>query len=227
MARTTCMKRTILASPALLAALLAIVPAPAAAAHEQVSIRRVGALTLQTGRLTTGRRAAPVSQLTCRGANCWHAPSTVRCANAGWDGKDVQWDCTAELDSAVRFGRLNVQCEGYAFPDDPNILAGSCGLEYTLDSTGSGGSARRPSHGGSSDSEGSFGGLAVLVVLFCLMSSCGGGGGSSSCRSSSSSPGFWTGAAVGGMAASRYGGGRSYGGGGTHRSTGYASTSRR
>jgi hypothetical protein len=28
-----------------------------------------------------------------------------------------------------------VLCEGYDYPDDPYILAGSCGLEYTLELT--------------------------------------------------------------------------------------------
>jgi hypothetical protein len=28
-----------------------------------------------------------------------------------------------------------VACEGYDYPEDPYILAGSCGLEYTLELT--------------------------------------------------------------------------------------------
>jgi hypothetical protein len=27
-----------------------------------------------------------------------------------------------------KFGKLSVSCEGYAYPDDPYILAGSCGV---------------------------------------------------------------------------------------------------
>jgi len=34
-----------------------------------------------------------------------------------------------------RFGNVEVICEGYDYPDDPYILKGSCGLEYTLDYT--------------------------------------------------------------------------------------------
>ena len=34
-----------------------------------------------------------------------------------------------------RFGNIEVVCEGYDYPDDPFILKGSCGLEYTLDYT--------------------------------------------------------------------------------------------
>ena len=34
-----------------------------------------------------------------------------------------------------KFGKVQVSCEGYDYPDDPYILAGSCGLEYTIDRT--------------------------------------------------------------------------------------------
>lgn len=36
------------------------------------------------------------------------------------------------MDEAFRFGATTVTCEGYNHPDDPNVLAGSCGVEYTL-----------------------------------------------------------------------------------------------
>lgn len=39
------------------------------------------------------------------------------------------------MDNAYRFGRIEVSCEGYSFPDDAFILKGSCGLEYTLELT--------------------------------------------------------------------------------------------
>lgn len=39
-----------------------------------------------------------------------------------------QWECKADLDNAVRFGKINVYCEGYDYPDDPYILKGSCGV---------------------------------------------------------------------------------------------------
>ena len=34
-----------------------------------------------------------------------------------------------------RLGSVTVACEGYDYPDDPYILAGSCGLEYSLELT--------------------------------------------------------------------------------------------
>ncbi len=43
------------------------------------------------------------------------------------------------MDNDFRLGRVEVVCEGYDYPDDPYILKGSCGLEYTLDYTREGG----------------------------------------------------------------------------------------
>lgn len=50
------------------------------------------------------------------------------------------------MDNAYRFGRVEVSCEGFNHPDDPYILRGSCGLEYTLELTEEGRS--RHSHQG-------------------------------------------------------------------------------
>ena len=47
-----------------------------------------------------------------------------------------QWECKADMDSAYRFGRIQVSCEGYDNPDDPYVLRGSCGVS---DNTSSGG----------------------------------------------------------------------------------------
>ncbi len=44
----------------------------------------------------------------------------------------LQWKCDAELDGKYRFGSVEVLCEGYAYPDDPYILAGSCGVSIGL-----------------------------------------------------------------------------------------------
>ncbi|XP_062895241.1 store-operated calcium entry-associated regulatory factor [Mobula hypostoma] len=112
----------------------------AAAAHdsERVLLREVQALTLYSGRYTSGRRASPVPQLHCVGgtAGCnSFIPQVVQCYNKGWDGYDVQWECKADMDIAYRFGAVTVSCEGYNFPEDPYILRGSCGLEYVLDLT--------------------------------------------------------------------------------------------
>ena len=39
-----------------------------------------------------------------------------------------QWECKTEMDSKYRFGRLDVSCEGYDYPEDPYVLRGSCGV---------------------------------------------------------------------------------------------------
>ena len=89
--------------------------------HQKIPIREVDALTLQFDKMTTGRRSSPVPQLTCRGLNCALAPSSVRCINVGHDGNDVQWDCNSVLDKSIKFGIMNVQCEGYDYPEDPTF----------------------------------------------------------------------------------------------------------
>jgi hypothetical protein len=45
-----------------------------------------------------------------------------------------------------RLGSVSVACEGYDYPEDPYILAGSCGLEYTLELTQQGSDKRAGSH---------------------------------------------------------------------------------
>lgn len=57
------------------------------------------------------------------------------------------------MDNAYRFGRVEVSCEGFSHPDDPYILKGSCGLEYTLELAG-----RQGGHG--SRGSGAFGDFA-------------------------------------------------------------------
>ena len=54
------------------------------------------------------------------------APEAVQCYNKGSDGIDVNWECKADLDKSVKFDKMRVSCEGYEYPDDPYILAGSC-----------------------------------------------------------------------------------------------------
>merc|ERR1719391_244622 len=105
--------------------------------HKKVRLQDIQVLTLHQGKMTTGRRSSPVPQLNCvgRGARGLFNPQVVQCYNRGWDGLDVQWECKTDLDMDYRLGSINVVCEGYDYPDDPYVLAGSCGLEYTLELT--------------------------------------------------------------------------------------------
>ncbi|AYV77101.1 MAG: putative store-operated calcium entry-associated regulatory factor isoform X2 [Barrevirus sp.] len=62
---------------------------------------------------------------------------TVKCHNKGWTGRKYEWICTvANLPKSLRLGLTHVSCEGYNYFEDPFVLIGSCGLEYTLEYTG-------------------------------------------------------------------------------------------
>ncbi|NXT54703.1 SARAF factor, partial [Pluvianellus socialis] len=86
-----------------------------------------------------------------------------------------QWQCKADLKNTYRFGRIEVSCEGYDYPNDPYILRGSCSLLFRLElteegerkvkNTGSFGSGYYQSRTDSSDS-GS--GAVVIIVLLAL-----------------------------------------------------------
>ncbi|KAE8631080.1 hypothetical protein XENTR_v10001070 [Xenopus tropicalis] len=125
----------------LLLPLLALLQIPGAWCwnhQERVLLRDIQAITLYADRYTNARRSAPVPQLKCIGgsAGCHTmVPQVVQCHNRGWDGFDVQWECKVDMDNSYRFGKVEVSCEGFDYPEDPYVLRGSCGLEYTLELT--------------------------------------------------------------------------------------------
>ncbi|CAL8132530.1 unnamed protein product [Orchesella dallaii] len=131
----------------------------------KVQLRDVKALTLYSGAMAAGRRSAPIPQLRCVGgsADCVFEPTVVQCYNRGGDGFDVQWECKAEMGTGYRFGRISISCEGYDYPDDPYILKGSCGLEYTIELSGYN-DDYHPYH-----RNGSLKALLVAVVLATLI----------------------------------------------------------
>ena len=59
------------------------------------------------------------------------------------------------MDNEYRFGKISVSCEGYDYPDDPYVLAGSCGLDYTIDRTKAG--SQQSTGGGSFSYSSSYG----------------------------------------------------------------------
>ena len=92
-----------------------------------------------------------MAQLACVGGSGrgrGYEPSVVQCYNRGWDGREVQWECKADLEGEVRFDKVEVVCEGYDYPEDDFILAGSCGLEYSLELTKEGRSGEKYNGGG-------------------------------------------------------------------------------
>jgi len=153
---------------------------------QKVKLKDVDVLTLYRNKLTNGRRSSPIQQLQCRGgtAGCEaFIPDVVQCYNRGSDGLDIQWECKTEMPVEFKFGKIQVSCEGYDYPDDPYILAGSCGLEYTIDRTSV--NQKKSSYSGSNngyssngwnngqpykdDNEFNFGTLiAILIIMFIL-----------------------------------------------------------
>nr|GAT46724.1 predicted protein [Mycena chlorophos] len=99
----------------------------------RVELASIRALTFYKDSLTEARRTSPIEQLTCVGKPCkLFQPDVVRCESLGGSKTDVDWKCTADLPDALRFGRVEVSCEGWSSPGDPYVLKGSCGLEYHL-----------------------------------------------------------------------------------------------
>jgi len=122
---------------------------------KKVKLKDVDVLTLYQGKMTNGRRSSPIPQLQCRGGSAGCSafiPDVVQCYNRGSDGLEIQWECKTEMPMEYKFGKVQVSCEGYDYPDDPYILAGSCGLEYTIDRTGV-----NPSHDSKKSNNGNSG----------------------------------------------------------------------
>lgn len=181
------MRKLILVTVLISLAALAV----AAYGHRKIRLTDVRAITLSKNKYTNGRRSSPIPQISCtHGDACGYReyePEVVQCVNVGSDGIDVNWECKADLDSSVRFGRTDVSCEGYDYPEDPYILEGSCGLEYTLEFTELGRQKKyghnnynnyhNSSHHGSSSSIigslvsiGAFIFIAYLFISFCFSS---------------------------------------------------------
>jgi hypothetical protein len=112
--------------------LFCILLAAAASAHQKHLLQNVQTLTLTRGAVTTARRTSPIPQLECTGGCHLFTPSTIQCHNQGTDGHDVQWACQTELPNNVLFDQTEVNCEGFAHPDDVYVTVGSCGLRYSL-----------------------------------------------------------------------------------------------
>ncbi|KAL5021942.1 hypothetical protein ScPMuIL_001097 [Solemya velum] len=159
---------------------------------ERVLLSDIQTLTLRHGVSTNARRSSAVPQLKCVGgsASGKFLPQVVQCYNRGFDGYDVQWECKTDMDNAYRFGNVEVSCEGYEYADDPYILRGSCGLEYTLELTKEGlqqqqghqyygneghHSYHHDSHHGHQKS-GSMGNLVMLavvgVIIYAIYKTC-------------------------------------------------------
>ncbi|KAH9900397.1 hypothetical protein F4778DRAFT_139771 [Xylariomycetidae sp. FL2044] len=182
-----------LALPLLAAALLPTPSAAKAKPKNAILLSDVQSLTLRHDAQTAHRRVSAVPQLKCVSSPTvcrLHAVDTMRCTNqgSGYDDEDIQWSCAASLPPELKLGSTDVICEGYAGPDDPYVLKGSCGVEYRLVLTDLGekkfpeiAKGGRPTWGGGSnggkkgDTDWSavlFGVLFVGVCIWILVSAC-------------------------------------------------------
>ncbi|PPQ75438.1 hypothetical protein CVT24_013022 [Panaeolus cyanescens] len=99
----------------------------------RIELAKIPALTLYKDEYTAARRTDPIPQLVCHGKPCkLYQPEVVRCVNIGGTGTEVDWKCEADLPESLRFGKLEVSCEGWSKPGDPYVLKDSCSLDYRL-----------------------------------------------------------------------------------------------
>ncbi|KIM39799.1 hypothetical protein M413DRAFT_446728 [Hebeloma cylindrosporum] len=100
----------------------------------RVELAKIPSLLFYQDAQTAARRTSALPQLVCVGKPCkLFQPEVVRCVNLGGGyGTDVDWKCEADLPDSLRFGKVEVSCEGWSKPGDPYVLKGSCSLEYRL-----------------------------------------------------------------------------------------------
>jgi len=171
---------------------------PRVSGSSSVPIRDIEYLTFHRGELTTGRRERPVPQLIC--TTKWGGKNefeSIVCKNMGWDGTDVVWQCEASLDEGFEIEKTHIICEGYNYPEDPHILAGSCSLSYSLHDT------NQPSPQ-TKDTFLIF--LTVVIWTIIIVFVCGANrrtGYFPTYHRTNDGPGFWTGAGLGYWAGSR------------------------
>ncbi|KAH8836017.1 DUF1183-domain-containing protein [Flagelloscypha sp. PMI_526] len=94
----------------------------------KIKLEKIKSLLFYKNQLTKARRTTPIEQLTCHGAACdLYQPDVIRCTNIGGSGLDVEWGCHADLPEQLRFGRVEVSCEGWSKPGDLYVYKESCG----------------------------------------------------------------------------------------------------
>ena len=101
--------------------------------NDKVLLKDIQVLTFNKDAMTTGRRSPATEQMTCTNIpNYRNLVNSIQCRNVGFDGRDVNWKCEATVNKCWSLGKTVVSCEGYDYPDDPYVLAGSCGIEFSL-----------------------------------------------------------------------------------------------
>ncbi|KAJ6446426.1 Store-operated calcium entry-associated regulatory factor [Purpureocillium lavendulum] len=184
---------------AILLALPLLSAAAAARPKNAIRLSDVQTLTLRGhGAKTTHRRVPAAPQLKCvsRPDLCrLFDVDVMRCTNQGssYGGEDIEWSCVASLPEELELGRTEVVCEGYADADDPYVLKGSCGVEYTLLLTKAGerkypgvanprGGIFSNGEGGTDLSAWLFSVVFIAVLGWIVYSACYGNGGNAQGR---------------------------------------------
>lgn len=155
----------------LLWGLLVICCALASADERRILLRDIPTLLFESGKVGTGFRTDPVPQMTQVGGPRMSV-SRIWCKNIGWDGRRVLWECRLPDDVPAVLGDFEITCEGYERSGDPYILAGSCGIEYSLKSAPQPRTAPSPSTNSESLKEAKDGPLVIttfLVVVFFFL----------------------------------------------------------
>ena len=137
---------------------------------QKIKFRDIQALTFRKDEQTKFKRSYAVPQLVCVGNLCpsKHLPEIVQCQNVGFDGSQVQWKCTAELDNSIILKETTVICEGYSHKDDEYVLVGSCGLEYSLSKRNNHESNHETKLSSNQDELFSQKFVLILIVLFVM-----------------------------------------------------------
>jgi hypothetical protein len=131
-------------------------------ATDRIRVADIGALTFRDGRMTTGRRLAPIPQLKCMTGECGEpAIESIQCTNSGADSMGtVQWKCEAIISGERQLGQTDVICEGYDGPGDEFVLSGSCGLQYSVIRTGN-----------KTATDDSYGELFIVAIVAIIITS--------------------------------------------------------
>ena len=100
----------------------------------RVALSQILSLSFYKDKPTLSRRGQPIPQLKCIGNPCrLYQPEAVRCTNLGGAGSDFDWRCEADLPDTLRFGRVEVSCEGWDRPGDPYVLKGALSYSGVLE----------------------------------------------------------------------------------------------
>lgn len=116
-----------------LSALVALAAASNPCKFPGVALKDVPVILLDPHGMTTACRTTAIRPIQCEGSGChlYYPGVKVMCKNEG--GYEPIWRCEfPDLPSNLKISKTEVICEGYSYPEDPLVTAGSCGLVYQV-----------------------------------------------------------------------------------------------